>query len=107
MIGKSVQVSFWICIFRLFGFLSTFPLLYISHCFEEPSFLFWREINCFVKETNSQLIIIPPPFPILDYKLMPYVEILNDLTLIESKFYDKIKYGTSDLDIIKMLKEVG
>jgi hypothetical protein len=36
---------------------------------------------------------------------MPYVEILNDLTLIESKFYDKIKYGTSDLDIIKMLKE--
>jgi hypothetical protein len=39
-------------------------MLYISHCFEEPSFLFWREINCFVKETNSQLIIIPPPFPI-------------------------------------------
>jgi hypothetical protein len=79
MIGKSVQVSFWICIFRLFGFLSTFPLLYISHCFEEPSFLFWREINCFVKETNSQLIIIPPPFPILDYKIDTFVHknILN------------------------------
>lgn len=45
-------------------------LLYkISHCFEEPSFLFWREINCFVKETNSQLIIIPPPFPTFNYKI--------------------------------------
>jgi hypothetical protein len=54
-------------------------LLYISHCFEEPSFLFWREINCFVKETNSQLIIIPPPFPILDYKIDTFVHknILN------------------------------
>ena len=36
---------------------------------------------------------------------MPYVEILNDLELVESSFYDKIKYGTSDAKMIKLLKE--
>ncbi|VVH63661.1 Helicase conserved C-terminal domain protein [uncultured Gammaproteobacteria bacterium] len=57
------------------------------------------------QKVNVAILRIKEEQDFVDYKLMPYVEILNDLTLIESKFYDKIKYGTSDLDIIKMLKE--
>ncbi|CAC9481368.1 Helicase conserved C-terminal domain protein [uncultured Gammaproteobacteria bacterium] len=57
------------------------------------------------QKVNIAILRIKEEQDFVDYKLMPYVEILNDLTLIESKFYDKIKYGTSDLDIIKMLKE--
>ncbi|CAC9609934.1 Helicase conserved C-terminal domain protein [uncultured Gammaproteobacteria bacterium] len=57
------------------------------------------------QKVNIAILRIKEEQDFVDYKLMPYVEILNDLKLIESKFYDKIKYGTSDLDIIKMLKE--
>ena len=35
---------------------------------------------------------------------MKYVEILNDLELINTDFYDQVKYGTTDKRIITLLK---
>jgi len=40
----------------------------------------------------------------IEFKLMSYVEILNDLKLIEVNFYDQVKFGTSDKNMICMLK---
>lgn len=54
---------------------------------------------------NIAILRIKEEQDFIDFNLMPYVEILNDLELIESNFYDKIKYGTSDLKMIKLLKE--
>ena len=57
------------------------------------------------QKVNIAIIRIKEEQDFIDYNLMPYIEILNDLKLIESSFYDKIKYGTSDEKMIKMLKE--
>ncbi|WP_323587517.1 DEAD/DEAH box helicase family protein [Aliarcobacter butzleri] len=54
---------------------------------------------------NIAILRIKEEQDFIDFNLMPYVEILNDLNLIESSFYDKIKYGTSDTKMIKLLKE--
>jgi len=62
------------------------------------------------KKNNSQkvniaILRIREEQDFVDYKLMPYVEILNDLELIKENFYNQIKYGTDDQDMIKLLKE--
>lgn len=62
------------------------------------------------KKTDSQkiniaIIRIKEEQDFIDYKLMPYIEILNDLELIKENFYNQIKYGTDDQEMIKMLKE--
>ncbi len=57
------------------------------------------------QKINIAIIRIKEEQDFVDYQLMPYVEILNDLELIEPGFYDKIKYGTDDEEMIKMLKE--
>lgn len=57
------------------------------------------------QKINIAIIRIKEEQDFVDFKLMPYVEILNDLQLMESNFYDNIKYGTSDPEMIKMLKE--
>ena len=54
---------------------------------------------------NIAILIIKDEQDFIDFKLMPYVEILNDLELIDSNFYERIKYGTDDKEMIKMLKE--
>lgn len=54
---------------------------------------------------NIAILRIKEEQDFIDFNLIPYVEILNDLGLIESSFYDKIKYGTSDTKMIKLLKE--
>jgi hypothetical protein len=40
----------------------------------------------------------------VDYHVMKYAEILNDLKLIEPQFYDTVKYRTSNLHTISLLK---
>lgn len=40
----------------------------------------------------------------IDFNILNYAEILNDLNLIDPDFYDQVKYGTSDKNIICMLK---
>ena len=57
------------------------------------------------EKINIAILRIKEEQDFIDFNLMPYVEILNDLELIESNFYDKIKYGTSDAKMIKLLKE--
>lgn len=57
------------------------------------------------KRVNIAIIRIKEEQDFVDYQLMPYVEILNDLKLIEPSFYNRVKYGTDDDAIIKMLKE--
>lgn len=57
------------------------------------------------QKVNIAIIRIKEEQDFVDFNLMPYIEILNDLNLIKASFYDEIKYGTSDLEMIKMLKE--
>lgn len=57
------------------------------------------------QKINIAIIRIKEEQDFVDYQLMPYIEILNDLELIEPNFYDRIKYGTDDETMIKMLKE--
>jgi len=57
------------------------------------------------QKINIAIIRIKEEQDFIDFKLMPYIEIFNDLGLIEQKYYDKIKYGTDDQEMIKMLKE--
>lgn len=57
------------------------------------------------QKVNIAILRIKEEQDFIDYKLMPYIEILNDLQLIEPNFYDRMKYGTSDIEMIKMLKE--
>ncbi|RXK00434.1 hypothetical protein CRU98_04560 [Arcobacter sp. CECT 8986] len=57
------------------------------------------------QKVNIAILRVKEEQDFVDFNLMPYVEILNDLDLIESNFYDKIKYGTSDTYMIKLLKE--
>ncbi len=40
----------------------------------------------------------------LDFKLMPFIEVLKDLDLVDKQFYDQIKFGTSDLRLISLLQ---
>ena len=57
------------------------------------------------QKVNIAILRIKEEQEFIDYKLMPYIEILNDLELIQPNFYDKIKYGTDDKQMITMLKE--
>ena len=57
------------------------------------------------QKINIAIIRIKEEQDFINYKLMPYIEILNDFELVELSFYDKIKYGTDDEEMIKMLKE--
>ena len=54
---------------------------------------------------NLSIVKIKEEQDFVDYRIIPYVEILNNLKLIEQSFYEKIKYGTDDEEMIKMLKE--
>jgi len=57
------------------------------------------------QKVNIAILRIREEQDFVDYKLMPYVEILNDLKLIEEQFYNQIKYGTADKEMIRLLKE--
>ena len=54
---------------------------------------------------NLAIVKIKEEQDFVDFRIIPYVEILNNLELIELSFYEKIKYGTDDEEMIKMLKE--
>ena len=57
------------------------------------------------EKTNIAIIRVQEEQNYVDYKLMPYVEILNDVKLVEENFYNRIKYGTDDQEMISMIKE--
>lgn len=58
-----------------------------------------------IQKINIAIIRIKEEQDFIDYRLIPYIEILNDLKLIEKTFYERIKYGTDDQRMIQMLKE--
>lgn len=53
---------------------------------------------------NIAIIRIKEEQDFIEFNLIKYVEILAELELIDSNFYDKIKYGSSDKNIITLLK---
>lgn len=53
---------------------------------------------------NIAIIKIKEEEDFLDFNLMKYIEILHDLTLLSDKFYEHLKYGSNDTNIITMLK---
>lgn len=57
------------------------------------------------QKINIAIIRIKEEQDFIDYKLMPYIEVLSDLGLIEQSFYDRVKYGTDNQFMIKLLKE--
>lgn len=40
----------------------------------------------------------------IDFNILKYIEILNELNLIDEDFFNKVKYGTSDKYLISLLK---
>lgn len=56
------------------------------------------------QKINLAILKIKEEQDFVEFNLLKYVEILSDLDLIESAFYDRIKYGTSDKKIITVLK---
>lgn len=53
---------------------------------------------------NLAILRIKEEQDYVDNTLIKYIEILNDLGLIENSFYEKLKYGSSDRRIICLLK---
>jgi hypothetical protein len=40
----------------------------------------------------------------IDFNILKYLEILRDLEFVDNSFYDQVKYGTSNVEIICLLK---
>lgn len=61
------------------------------------------------KKTPAQLVNlaiakIKEEQDFVEFNLLQYIEVLNDLQLIDPTLYDQIKYGTSDARMITLLK---
>lgn len=52
---------------------------------------------------NLAIVRIKEEQDFIDNNIIRFVEILNDLDMLEEQFYKKIKYGTADDEIICML----
>lgn len=70
----------------------------------------FRELYVDIKEktvkerVNLAIVRIKEEQDFIDNKLMKYIEALNDLKLLESDFYDQLKYGTKNKNVICLLK---
>ncbi|MBB5368545.1 MULTISPECIES: DEAD/DEAH box helicase [unclassified Janthinobacterium] len=53
---------------------------------------------------NLAIVRIKEEQDFLDNTLVKFLEILNDLQLIEEQLYNKVKYGTNDADQIALIK---
>ncbi len=56
------------------------------------------------QRVNLAILRIKDEQDFIEFNILKYVEILNDLSLLEESFYENIKYGSSDKRIICMLK---
>lgn len=56
------------------------------------------------QRVNLAILKIKEEQDFVEFNLLKYIEIINELNLIESEFYDRIKYGTSDKKLITLLK---
>lgn len=50
------------------------------------------------------LALLKENFDHLDYYILPFLEIMHSLELIDDKFYLKVKYGTDDDRAVELIK---
>jgi len=53
---------------------------------------------------NLAIVRIKEEEDFLEHELLKFIEVLNDLNKINSNFYKKVKYGTTDDETIKLIK---
>lgn len=68
---------------------------------------YWVNIN---KKTNAEkinlaIVRIKEEDDFLDYQIFKFIEVINEVGLIEETFYLKIKYGTKDKRIISLIND--
>lgn len=56
------------------------------------------------EKLNLAIVRIKEEQDFLDFYIMKYVEVINELGLIDETFYKQVKYGSSDEKIILMLQ---
>ncbi|KPZ57962.1 DEAD/DEAH box helicase [Pseudoalteromonas sp. P1-25] len=56
------------------------------------------------EKINLAIVRIKEEEDFLEHELLKFIEILNDLNKINSSFYKKVKYGTTDDETIKLIK---
>lgn len=56
------------------------------------------------EKINLAVVRIKEEEDFFDHVIFRFVEILNELKLLDEDFYKKVKYGTTDSDIITMIK---
>lgn len=56
------------------------------------------------QRVNLAIVRIKEEQDFVEYNLMKYIEILNDLEMLEKTFYEQVKYGSSDPKTICLLK---
>ncbi|GAA4146278.1 hypothetical protein GCM10022216_31000 [Sphingobacterium kyonggiense] len=56
------------------------------------------------QRVNLAILKIKEEQDFVEFNLLKYIEIISELNLIEPEFYDRIKYGTSDKQLITLLK---
>jgi hypothetical protein len=57
-----------------------------------------------VQRINLAIAKIKEEQEFIDFNILKYMEILTELDLVDEGFYDQVKYGTSNKEIICMLK---
>ncbi|MDO8272434.1 MAG: DEAD/DEAH box helicase [Gammaproteobacteria bacterium] len=57
-----------------------------------------------VQRINLAIAKIKEEQEFIEFNILKYLEILAELGLVDESFYDQVKYGTSDKEIICMLK---
>ncbi len=50
------------------------------------------------------LALLKENFDHLDYYMLPFLEIMHSLELIDDKFYLKVKYGTDNDRVVELIK---
>lgn len=69
----------------------------------------YLDYHIFSKEDGNlmpsyALALLKENFDHLDYYILPFLEIMHSLELIDDKFYLKVKYGTDDDRIVELIK---
>jgi len=57
-----------------------------------------------MQRVNLAIVRIKEEQDFLDNTFMKYIEVINDLGILVDEFYEKIKYGTSNKDMIALIK---
>jgi hypothetical protein len=56
------------------------------------------------EQVNLAIVRIKQEQDFIDYNLIKFIDVLNDLNLVDPHFYDRIRFGTDDQRVICLLK---